>query len=514
MAVITQDAQARLCHGIAQLAAVVARTFGPNAGTVISSGPGPEYELLSSSGPVARRIVELRHRSDGPGAMLLRHAIWRMHDEVGDGGAMTAVLTKALVEGGFRLVRAGIDVTGLREGLRLGATATSAALRAQSQPSSVEPLLVSAFGGGDLTTQLARLYAELGPEGYVDIREDVASSSSYRIIPGGRWSADLFAPSLIDCGELLLTDPYILVTDREIADARDITGILDAILGEDGGPLLIVAKNVTGAALRVLQANRRILPVAACGLSAETHWRDHLEDLAFCTRARFFSDRLGLALAKAGTDDLGYAQHVRLRADTIEVLGGAGDIVECADRRGALRHALEQEADEVERDTLRQRIGNLAGRTAVLRLAAAPEMERAAARTMAERAIRLAAAAREGTVAGGGAALVHCQNSLDELHSAAPAASVGIRLLRDALAAPLRRIARDRPGVVERVRKAGPPYGYDVAADEVADMLQRGILDSTAVICRAVDTAVSTAGTALSAAALVFGRTPELSLKP
>ncbi|MBO0880117.1 MAG: hypothetical protein J2P17_07120 [Mycobacterium sp.] len=514
MPVITDTAQERLCHGMAQLAAVVARTFGPNAGTVISSGPGSECELLSSSGPVARRIVELPRRSDGPGAMLLRHAIWRMHDEVGDGGAMTAVLIKAILDAGFRLIRAGIDVTGLREGLQLAGAATRSALRSQALPSSVEPLLVSAFGASDLTTQLARMCTELGPDGYVDIREDVAATASYRTIPGGRWSARPFTPSLAGSRELLLTDPYILVTDRDIADARDISGLLDAILGEDGGPLLIVARNVTGAALRVIQANRRILPVAACGLTPETHWRDHLEDLACCTRSRFFSDQLGVRLAGARTDDLGYAQHVRLRADTMEVLGGAGDLDECARRRGALRHALEQETQDAERDTLRQRIGNLAGRTAVLRLAAAPDMERAAARITAERAIRLAAAASAGTVAGGGAALVHCQNSLDGLSGADPAVCLGIRLLRDALAAPLRRIARDRPGVVEAVREAGSLYGYDAMADEITDVRQRGILDSAVVLCRVVETAVSTAGTALTTAALVLSRTPELSLNP
>lgn len=514
MPVITETAQERLCHGMAQLAGLVARTYGPNAGTVMSSGPGPDCELLSSSGLVARRIVELRHRSDGPGAMLLRHAIWRMHDEVGDGGAVTAVLAQAIVESGFRLVRAGVDVTGLRDGLHLAATATGAALRSQSRPSPVEPLLVSAFGASDLTTQLAQMCAELGPDGYVDIREDVAPTASYRTIPGGRWSASLFTPALIDRRELLLTDPYILVTDRDITGPSDVTGILDAILGEDGGPLLIVARNVSGAALRVLQANRRILPVAACGLSPETHWRDHLEDLAHCTRARFISDQLGLRLANARTDDLGYAQHIRLREDTIEVLGGAGDPAACADRARALRHALEQQADEVERVTLRQRIGNLAGRNAVLRLAAGPDMERAAARVTAERGIRLVAAAAAGTVAGGGAALVHCQNSLDALPNTDPAVRLGIRLLRDALAAPLHRIARDRSGVADEVRAAGQPYGYDAASAEITDLRQRGILDSTAVLGRAVDTAVSTAGTALTAAALVLSRTPELVLNP
>jgi chaperonin GroEL len=464
---------------------------------------------------VARRIIELPARGDGPGAMLLRHAIWRMHDEVGDGGAMTAVLTQAILADGVRLIRAGFDSTGLRNGLQLAATATGMALRMQSRPAAVEPLLISAFGRGDLTTQLARLCADLGPDGYVDIREDVASSTSYRTIPGGRWSASVFTPSLAGRGELVLTDPYVLVTDRDITDSRDIAGILDAVLGEDGGPLVIVAKNVTGSALRVLQANRQALPVAACGLSAETHWRDHLEDLAYCTRARFVSEQWGACPASARIDDLGYAQHIRLRADTIEVLGGAGDIEECTIRRHALRRALEHETEEAERDTLRRRIGNLAGRTAVLRLAAMPDMERAAARVTAERAVRLAvAAAAEGTVPGGGAALVHCRNSLDALRHADPAVCLGIRLLRDALAAPLRRIARDRPGVVDHVQEAGAPNGYDASTDQIADLRERGILDSTAVLCRAVETAVSTAGSALTAAALVLGKTPELSLIP
>ena len=59
-------------------------------------------ELLDSGALIAQRIVQLPDRDIDVGAMLIRDTLMRVQAEVGDGTATTAVLIKALVDGGVR----------------------------------------------------------------------------------------------------------------------------------------------------------------------------------------------------------------------------------------------------------------------------------------------------------------------------------------------------------------------------------------------------------------------------
>jgi chaperonin GroEL len=108
-AVLTSpEAFDRLKRGFNTLADLLALTLGPVGGVVLSSNQLREApEPLTDAAVIARRLLELPDRGENVGAMLMRNLVWRVHQRVGDGSALTAVLASSLLDHAARCVIAG-----------------------------------------------------------------------------------------------------------------------------------------------------------------------------------------------------------------------------------------------------------------------------------------------------------------------------------------------------------------------------------------------------------------------
>jgi chaperonin GroEL len=117
------------------------------------------------------------------------------------------------------------------------------------------------------------------------------------------------------------------------------------------------------------------------------------------------------------------------------------------------------------------------------------------------------AAAQEGTVVGGGTALLRAGQVLDKLSEDDPDVLTGIRIVRRALEEPLRRIAEnaglDGAVVVGRVEALKGTRGFNAANGEYEDLVTSGILDPTKVVRTALQNAASIAGLLLTTDAAV-----------
>lgn len=103
---------------------------------------------------------------------------------------------------------------------------------------------------------------------------------------------------------------------------------------------------------------------------------------------------------------------------------------------------------------------------------------------------------------GGGLALLRCIPAvLAEESQAAGDERTGIAILRRALEAPARQIARnsavDDGVVVARMVDGSGSHGFDAARGEYVDLVAAGIIDPTKVVRIALENAVSVAGVLL-----------------
>jgi chaperonin GroEL len=117
------------------------------------------------------------------------------------------------------------------------------------------------------------------------------------------------------------------------------------------------------------------------------------------------------------------------------------------------------------------------------------------------------AASQEGTVVGGGTALLRAGQVLDKLSESDPDVLTGIRIVRRALEEPLRRIAEnaglDGAVVVGKVEQLKGTKGFNAASGEYEDLVAAGILDPTKVVRTALQNASSIAGLLLTTDAAV-----------
>jgi chaperonin GroEL len=114
--------------------------------------------------------------------------------------------------------------------------------------------------------------------------------------------------------------------------------------------------------------------------------------------------------------DLGRAKRIVIDKDTTTIVEGAGASADIMGRINLIRKQIEETSSDYDREKLQERLAKLAGGVAVINVGAASEMEMKEKKARVEDALHATrAAVEEGIVAGGGVALLRCQDVVDEL---------------------------------------------------------------------------------------------------
>jgi len=96
-------------RGINQLVEIIRLTLGPCPRVVAVENVfrSKSPELLDNAGVITRRIFQISDRAADVGAMLLRHVLWRVYEEVADTTATAAVLFHAVYNRGLKYIVSG-----------------------------------------------------------------------------------------------------------------------------------------------------------------------------------------------------------------------------------------------------------------------------------------------------------------------------------------------------------------------------------------------------------------------
>jgi chaperonin GroEL len=275
-------------------------------------------------------------------------------------------------------------------------------------------------------------------------------------------------------------------------------------------PLVIVAENVEGTALSMLVHNHvngvfQCVAVRAPGFGDRRLHK--LEDVAALTGGTVYSRHSGLTLETMTVEHLGRAAQVRATADRTTIIGGHGSPADVEFRLAQLRAELQRATFGIDEDVLTERIGALSGKVAVIRVGAPTPAELKELQHRVEDALSATRAAMaEGIVAGGGAALLHAESSLDDLQVKDDYAS-GVETVRRVLSEPASLIAANAgysgEEVVARMTKLGTDDGFDALQGRYGNMIDMGIIDPLRVARSALQNGASVAGLLVTTSTLV-----------
>jgi chaperonin GroEL len=508
-------ARHELEHGVDALADTVRVTLGPRGRNVVLDKKFG-VPAITNDGVTVAKEIELEDPYQNLGAQLVKEVATKTNDVAGDGTTTATVLAQAMVREGLRNVTAGANPSALKRGMDAAAQAVSDALLAKAtkvegRDHIAQVATVSAqdkvIGG-----MIAEAMEKVGRDGVITVEEGSTLATELEITEGMQFDKGFVSPHFVtdpEAGEAVLEDAYVLITTQKLSAVEELIPLLDKV-AQAGKPLLVIAEDAEGQALATLVVNAIRKTLRACVVKAPgfgDRRKAMLQDMAILTGAQLVAPEVGYKLDQVGLEVLGSARRVVVTKDTTTIVDGAGEAAEVQARIDQIRKEIDTTDSDWDREKLSERLAKLSGGVAVIRAGAATEVEMKERKHRIEDAIAATkAAVEEGTVPGGGAALLQL-GALDDDLGKTGDERTGVAVVRSALAEPLRRIAanagQDGQVVVERVRALDWGHGLDAETGEFGDLAAAGIVDPVKVTRHAVANATSIAGLLLTTESLV-----------
>ena len=505
-----EDARKSLEVGVDTLADAVKITLGPKGRNVVLDR-GFGAPMITNDGVTIAKEIELKDPIENLGAQIVKEVATKSNDVAGDGTTTATVLAQALIKEGLKMVASGANPVFIRRGMEVASKKVIEELtkRAKKVESNEEIAQVGAISAGDVEIGqlIAQAMEKVGESGVITVEEARSLDTTLEVVEGMQFDNGYLSPYMVSDSERMVVEmdnPFILITDKKIANMKELLPVLEKTV-ETGRPMLIIAEDVEGEALATLVVNklRGTLNVAAVKAPAFGDRRKAmLQDIAILTGGEVISEEKGIKLENADINLLGQAKKVRITKDNTVIVDGLGAKEEIQARVGQIKNAIAETTSDYDKEKLQERLAKLSGGVAVIKVGAATETEMKERKLRIEDALNATkAAVEEGIVPGGGTILIQIAKDIEDFKLEGEE-GLGVEIVKKALSAPLRQIVInagiDAGVVIEKVRNSENGIGFDAAKEEYVDMVKAGIIDPAKVTRSAIQNAVSVSSVLLT----------------
>ena len=461
---------------------------------------------------------------------MVKEVASKTSNAAGDGTTTATILAEGIFEEGLKNVVAGAKPAELKRGIDKAVQAVvdklfemSIAVESSKQISQVGTC------AANLEAKIGKIIAQamdkVGKDGVITIEEGRTLDTTVDLVEGMQFDKGYLSPHFVTDMETMsceLEKPFILIHEKKISAIKDLVPILEKV-AQAGRPLLIIAEDVEAEALATLVVNKlrgtlQCVAVKAPGFGDRR--KALLQDMAILTGGQAIFEDLGIQLENIDVADLGQAKKVSIDKDSTTIIEGAGSTEEITGRIEQIKNEIEITTSDYDTEKLQERLAKLAGGVAQINVGAATEAEMKEKKARVEDALHACrAAVEEGILPGGGTAMLRALASLDKVKATGDQ-RVGVDIIRRALSAPIKQLAKnaglDGSIVAQKVAEGGKDdvnFGYDIMREKYGDMMEFGVIVPTKVERTALQNGASIAALLLTTDAVV-SEIPEKKAEP
>ncbi len=518
-----EDARKKILVGVNTLADAVKVTMGPR-GRNVAIDKSFGSPCVTKDGVTVAKEIELEDKFENMGAQMVKEVASKTSDVAGDGTTTATVLAQAIYREGVKLVAAGHNPMELKRGIDKAVIEITNELKRISKPIGSPDEIkhvatISANSDEEIGEHIANAMKQVTNQGVIQIEEAKGMDTTLDVVKGMQFDRGYLSNYFVNDPERMevnYEDAYVLIYEKKLSSLKDLVPILEKVV-RSGKPLLVIAEDVEGEALAALvlnrlRANLKVVAVKAPGFGDRR--KEMLKDIAILTGAVVISEEeCGMKLEETTIEQLGVAKRIRCDKDNTTIIDGHGEKVAIESRVKLINKQIVDTTSSYDREKLQERLAKLSGGVAVIRVGAATESEMKEKKARVEDALNATrAAVEEGTVPGGGVALIRAQKVLEALRAKSTNDErFGIDIVSRATEEPLRQIVANgghEPSVVlNKVRESSSiNFGFNAREERYEDMVAAKIIDPTKVTRSALQNAASVASLLLTTECMIAER--------
>lgn len=516
------EARNSLKRGVDILADSVKSTLGPRGRhACIQQDYG--IPLITKDGVSVAKSINLEDPIEDMGAQLVKYVASMTNFNAGDGTTTATVLSQAIFNHGIKLVEAGNNPVLVKRGMDLATDCVvsnldSISIKIDDKDQISNIATISANNDRTLGDLIASVIDRIGDDGIISVEESTGQTS-VEYVDGMRIDRGFLDPYFVEDSaknKTVYQDPLIAVIDDDLSHYQDVLAPLQKI-AETKRPLVIIAKSIKDTALQTVALNhsrgvQRTIIVRAPGFGDIR--RDLMKDIAMVTGGKLFTSDGGSKFSDAQIEDFGSCKKISVFQNHTEIIEGHGDRASILNYSKNLKEQLDYDGlFDYQIASLRQRISQLSGTVAILKVGGVTESEMRERKDRIEDSINsVKAAIDEGIVSGGGSALLHCVKSLREYDysNLTPEEIVGFNIIEKSIQEPFKQILKnsgseDFEFLSKIIADKDSRSGFDALNMKYCeDMIALGVIDPVKVTKTALLNASSAIGTFLTTEVVIY----------